>query len=178
MTSRAASMNLLNYFNTFDGLPDTVDNCTLGVGGAPADCRGADTQAEFDRQWPKTVAAIAKVDADVIGVNEIENDGYGPDSAHRRTSSTGSTTRSAPGTYAYVDVDAETGQTNALGTDAIKVGMLYKPAAVTPGRRRRPRSTPRRSSTAATAPRAAGRRWPRPSRSTRPAASSSPTSTT
>ena len=27
-------MNLLNYFNTFDGLPDNVDNCTLGVGGA------------------------------------------------------------------------------------------------------------------------------------------------
>ncbi len=77
----AASMNLLNYFNTFDGLPDTTDNCTLGVGGAAADCRGADTQAEFDRQWPKTVAAIAKVDADVLGVNEIENDGYGADSA-------------------------------------------------------------------------------------------------
>ena len=36
------------------------------------------------------------------------------------------------GTYAYVDVDAEAGQVNALGTDAIKVGMLYKPAVVTP----------------------------------------------
>ena len=36
------------------------------------------------------------------------------------------------GTYAYMDVDAETGQKNALGTDAIKVGMLYKPAKVTP----------------------------------------------
>ncbi len=50
---RVAGMNLLNYFNTFDGLPDTVDNCTLGVGGAPTDCRGADTQAEFDRQGPR-----------------------------------------------------------------------------------------------------------------------------
>ncbi len=46
-------MNMLNFFNTFDGLPDTVDNCALGVGGAAADCRGADTQAEFDRQWPR-----------------------------------------------------------------------------------------------------------------------------
>ncbi len=127
----AASMNLLNYFNTFDGLPDNVDNCTLGVGGAAADCRGADTQAEFDRQWPKTVSAVAKVDADVIGVNEIENDGYGPDSAiahlvDRLNDELGA------GTYAYVDVDARTGQTNALGTDAIKVGMLYKPGVVTP----------------------------------------------
>ena len=38
----------------------------------------------------------------------------------------------APGTYAFIDVDAATGQVNALGTDAIKVGMIYKPASVTP----------------------------------------------
>jgi predicted extracellular nuclease len=29
-------------------------------------------------------------------------------------------------------VDANTGQVNALGTDAIKVALLYKPAVVTP----------------------------------------------
>ena len=28
----------------------------LGVGGGATDCRGAETQTEFDRQWPKTVA--------------------------------------------------------------------------------------------------------------------------
>lgn len=128
---RIAGLNLLNYFNTYDGLPDTVDNCSLGAGGAPADCRGADTLAEFDRQWPKTVAAILGIDADVIGVNEIENDGYGPTSAiahlvDRLNDAT------APGTYAFIDVDAATGQVNAAGTDAIKVGLLYRPAAVTP----------------------------------------------
>jgi predicted extracellular nuclease len=128
---KVAGMNLLNFFNTFDGIPDTVDNCTNGVGGAATDCRGADTQAEFDRQWPKTVAAILAVDADVIGVNEIENDGYGPDSAiaflvDRLNDAT------APGTYAFIDVDANTGQVNALGTDAIKVGLIYRPASVTP----------------------------------------------
>ena len=31
-----------------------------------------------------------------------------------------------------MDVDAATGQVNPLGTDAIRVGMLYKPAKVTP----------------------------------------------
>ena len=80
---RVVGMNLLNYFNTFDGLPDTQDTCRLGTQGALTDCRGADTQAEFDRQWPKTVAAINAMDPDVIGVNEIENDGYGPDSRDR-----------------------------------------------------------------------------------------------
>ncbi|MCL4861587.1 MAG: ExeM/NucH family extracellular endonuclease [Caldilineaceae bacterium] len=128
---RVASMNLLNFFNTFDGLPDTVDNCSFGVGGPPADCRGADTLTEFNRQWPKTVAAIIGSGADIIGINEIENDGYGPESAiqflvDRLNEAT------APGVYAFIDADAATGQVNALGTDAIKVGLLYKPASVTP----------------------------------------------
>jgi PKD repeat protein len=128
---RVAGMNLLNLFNTFDGLPDNVDNCANGVGGAAADCRGADTAAEFARQWPKTVAAIIATEADIIGVNEIENDGYGPDSAiaflvEQLNAAT------APGVYAFIDVDAATGQVNALGGDAIKVGLIYKPARVTP----------------------------------------------
>ena len=128
---RVANMNVLNYFNTFDGIPDTVDNCSFGVGGAPADCRGADTQVEFDRQWPKTVEAIVGSGADIIGLNEIENDGYGPSSALAELVSqlNGAT---APGTYAFIDVDAATGQLNALGTDAIKVAFIYKPGSVTP----------------------------------------------
>lgn len=130
-TLKVVGMNLLNFFNTFDGLPDRVDNCTNGVGGAPTDCRGADTLAEFNRQWPKTVAAILAMNADVVGFNEIENDGYGPDSAiaflvDRLNAAT------APGTYAFINADAATGQVNALGTDAIKVGLIYKPASVTP----------------------------------------------
>ncbi|MFZ5856844.1 MAG: ExeM/NucH family extracellular endonuclease [Chloroflexota bacterium] len=130
-TLKIVGMNLLNYFNTFDGLPDNVDNCTFGVGGAAADCRGADTQSEFDRQWTKTVAAILAMDPDVLGVNEIENDGYGPDSAiaHLVDQLNAAT---APGTYAFIDVDANTGQVNAMGTDAIKVSIIYKPASVTP----------------------------------------------
>ena len=40
--------------------PPPAHNCTRGVAGNPTDCRGADDQAEFDRQWPKTVAAILK----------------------------------------------------------------------------------------------------------------------
>lgn len=128
---RVVGMNLLNLFNTFDGLPDNVDNCTGGVGGAPTDCRGADTQEEFDRQWPKTVSAILAMNPDVLGVNEIENDGYGPSSTlqflvDRLNDAT------APGTYAFIDVDAATGQVNSMGTDAIRVALLYKPAVVTP----------------------------------------------
>ncbi|MFA5837911.1 MAG: ExeM/NucH family extracellular endonuclease [Bellilinea sp.] len=130
-TLEAGALNLLNYFNTFDGFPDRVDNCTFGVGGAPADCRGADTQAEFDRQWPKTVAAILGMNVDVLGIVEIENDGYGSNSAIQHLVDQLNAAAGA-GTYAFIDVDAATGQVNALGTDAIKVGLIYKPAMVTP----------------------------------------------
>jgi len=129
---RVVGMNLLNFFNTFDGASSSPPfACNLGVGGALTDCRGADDAGEFARQWPKTVAAIKALDPDIIGVNELENDGYGSDSAIQflvdRLNDA-----SDPGTYAFIDADAGTGQLNALGTDAIKVSLLYKPAKVTP----------------------------------------------
>ncbi len=119
-----ATLNLLNYFNTFTG-------CTFGVGGGTADCRGAGSQLEFDRQWPKTVEAVLGSDADVIGINEIENDGYGQSSAivHLVGKLNEAT---SPGTFAFVDFDAASGQTNALGTDAIKVGLIYRVGSVSP----------------------------------------------
>lgn len=128
---QVAGMNLLNYFNTWDGLPDTVDNCRLGVSGGPTDCRGADTQVEFERQAAKTVAAITTMGAEVVGVVEIENDGYAADSALADLVGRLNAAQGA-GTWAYLDVDAATQQVDALGHDAIKVGLVYQPAAVTP----------------------------------------------
>jgi predicted extracellular nuclease len=123
-TVRVAGMNLLNFFNTFTG-------CASGTTGGPIDCRGAESQAEFDRQWPKTVAGIVGTGADVIGINEIENDGYGASSAIQFLVDKLNAATS-PGTYAFMNVDAETGQPDAAGSDAIKVGVLYRPGVVTP----------------------------------------------
>ena len=82
-------------------------------------------------QSPKTVAAILGTGADVVGVLEVENDGYGRESSlaflvHQLDAA------SSPGTWAYIDVDAATSEANALGTDAIKVGLVYKRARVVP----------------------------------------------
>lgn len=123
-TVRVVGMNLLNYYNTFSG-------CTNGVGGSAADCRGASNATEFERQWTKTVVAIIKMDADVIGFTELENDGYGTESALAHLVGK-LNDASAPGTYALIDADSLTGQTNALGIDGIKVGMIYQPASVSP----------------------------------------------
>ncbi len=130
-TLKIAGANMLNLFNTFDGRPDTVDNCAFGVGGLPSDCRGADDAPEFTRQISKTVAVLIGSGADVIGINEIENDGYGADSTIQALVNA-LNDLSAPGTYAFIDADAGTGVTNALGSDAIKVGLIYKPARVSP----------------------------------------------
>jgi predicted extracellular nuclease len=123
---RVSAGNLLNYFNTFG-----TGACTNGTGGAATDCRGADSQIEFDRQWPKTVANLVGGGADVIGFIEMENDGYGASSAIQDLV-TKLNNATASGTYAFINADTLTGQTNALGTDAIKVGLIYKPAKVTP----------------------------------------------
>jgi predicted extracellular nuclease len=131
-TLKVVGMNLLNFFNTFDGASSSPPYaCNQGVGGPLTDCRGADDLGEFNRQWPKTVAAILAMNPDVVGVNEIENDGYGPTSALQFLVDQ-LNAATAPGTYAFIDVDANTGQLNAMGTDAIRVALIYKPASVTP----------------------------------------------
>ncbi len=121
---RVANANMLNYFNTFTG-------CTFGLNGAPADCRGAANQVEFDRQTAKMVASLTSMQADILALSEVENDGYGPTSAIQYIVDQ-LNAATAPGTYAFIDADAVTGQVNSLGTDAIKVAIIYKPAKVTP----------------------------------------------
>lgn len=121
---RIGSFNVLNYFNTFD-------MCTAGDRGDLTDCRGADGADAFERQWRKTVAAITGMNVDILGVVELENDGYGPASAiahlvGRLNAGAG------PAQWSFVDVDAATGSRNALGTDAIKVGFLYRADRVRP----------------------------------------------
>jgi predicted extracellular nuclease len=128
-TTRVASFNVLNWFNTFADRNDATPGCFPS--GTDADCRGANSQAEFERQAAKTVAALAKLDAGVVGLIELENDGYDADSAiavlvQRLNAAT------APERYAFIDADSRTGKSRALGTDGIRVGLIYQPAKVTP----------------------------------------------
>jgi predicted extracellular nuclease len=125
-TLKVASFNLLNFFNSFGNA------CTFGVGGAAAECRGAADAAEFERQATKTVAAIKALNADVLGVIEMENDGYGPTSAIQELVNRVNAVVGAANSYAFIDFDARTQIPNAGGTDAIKVGILYKRFRVFP----------------------------------------------
>jgi hypothetical protein len=109
-----ASFNVLNYFNG-DGL-----------GGGFPTSRGASDLVEFARQRAKIVAAMTAIDADVFGLIEIENDGYGPISAIQDLVN-GLNDATAPGRFGFVDPGVP-----AIGLDEIAVGLVYKTAAVTP----------------------------------------------
>lgn len=115
-TLTVTSFNVLNYFNTFSG-------CTNGVGGSTTDCRGADNSGEFAKQRAKIIAAIAAMNADIVGLMEMENDGYGSTSAIQDLVNG---LAAAGVNYSFINADTLTGSTNALGTDAIKVALLYK----------------------------------------------------
>jgi uncharacterized protein len=121
---RVASANVLNYYNTFSA-------CRAGVGGAAITCRGPEDVIEFNRQRAKTLAALLALNADVIGLIEIENDGYGVDSAIQDLVN-GLNDATDPGTWAFIDADAGAGATNVLGSDGIRVALIYKPSVVTP----------------------------------------------
>jgi predicted extracellular nuclease len=106
-TIKVGDFNLQNYFTT------------LGS-------RGAQTPEEFQRQQDKLVSALLGLNADVLGIEEIENNGYGTDSAIASLVNALNAVAGA-GTYSYINPGV-----SQLGTDQIAVGLLYKPAKVSP----------------------------------------------
>ncbi|AUI70075.1 ExeM/NucH family extracellular endonuclease [Beggiatoa leptomitoformis] len=125
-TVKVASFNVLNYFNTFTA-------CTLGVGGTANNdnCRGATDATEFARQRAKTIAAIQAINADIVGIMEMENDGYDASSALQDLVN-GLNSAMGADTYSFIDPDTALSTVNVMGTDAIKVALIYKSAVVTP----------------------------------------------
>jgi predicted extracellular nuclease len=111
---KVASFNVLNYFNGD------------GMGGGFPTSRGASSAAEFERQSDKIVSAIAALNADVVGLIEIENDGDGPESAIAELVDRLNTFLGAP-VYDYIR-DPATG----VGSDEIKTAFIYKPEVITP----------------------------------------------
>ncbi|WP_312515715.1 ExeM/NucH family extracellular endonuclease [Massilia sp.] len=122
---KVASANVLNFFTTFtdgrDAWGRSGQGCTVGNSTSAGNCRGADNTTEFIRQRDKIVQSLTQLDADVVGLMEIQNNG--DTAVGYLVEQLNAATR--PGTYAVVPKPA------ALGTDAIRVAMIYKPAALT-----------------------------------------------
>ncbi|HSV39945.1 MAG TPA: ExeM/NucH family extracellular endonuclease, partial [Nocardioidaceae bacterium] len=110
---KVAAFNVLNYFNGD------------GAGGGFPTARGAETLFELGRQRAKEIAAITAMDADVVGLMELENDDTDAELGAIEDLVAGLNDATAPGTYDFIN-------TGVVGTDAIRVGILYQPARVTP----------------------------------------------
>lgn len=103
-----ASFNLHNYFITLK----RTGNEARGATSAPA----------LEKQGAKLLAAIKAMNPDILGCIEVENNGDETilSFLQRLNAVTGNA-------YAAVALPA-----NGLGTDAIRVALLYKPAKVSP----------------------------------------------
>ena len=113
---QVASFNVLNYFTTID------DSGPICGPAANQGCRGADTPEELVRQRDKIVSAITAIDADVVGLIEIEN--HVDDAA---VTDLVASLNAVPGAGPYAAIE-----TGPIGGDAIKVALIHQPASVTP----------------------------------------------
>ncbi len=110
---RVASFNVLNFFT--------------GEGNSPRfpTKRGATDANELQRQQAKMLAALAAMDADVIGLLEVENNGFGPGSA-LATIVQSLNQQLGSEVYAFVQPSEKP------GSDDIMVAMIYRKANVEP----------------------------------------------
>lgn len=105
---RVVTLNLGNYFNG------------NGKGEGFLARRGADSADRLRAQTDRLVATVQALAPDVLTVMEVENDGYGTDSAL------------AALTGALGDGWRYASTQQAPGTDAIRVGILYQSRIVAP----------------------------------------------
>ncbi|MEM6472864.1 MAG: ExeM/NucH family extracellular endonuclease [Planctomycetota bacterium] len=109
---KVASFNVLNYFTTLD---DGQNNA-----------RGADTASEFARQESKIVAAMAEMNADVIGLMELENNIEAEEKLVEALNK-------SIGEDVYIACGLPDNFSEAPGSgDSIRVGIIYRSDRVTP----------------------------------------------
>jgi len=110
-TLRVVTSNLLNFFNG-DGQGE----------GFPTE-RGARTMDEFLAQSGRTRAVLEQVQPDLLAVQELENDGFGPDGAAQSLLKL--LQDSVHGEWAVVAPGP-----GPIGGDVITVGLFYRPQAL------------------------------------------------
>ncbi|WP_163130818.1 ExeM/NucH family extracellular endonuclease [Agarivorans sp. Alg241-V36] len=107
-----ASFNVLNFFTDLD-----IDNAT--------DFRGANTAEEFERQRAKLVSAMVAMNANVMGLMELQNNGFEQTSAIQNL--VDAVNAQLPAEQHYTVVKP---LTERIGEDMITVGLIYQPSVV------------------------------------------------
>jgi uncharacterized repeat protein (TIGR01451 family) len=121
-TIKVVGMNLLNYFTTID----TTSSTSSGACGPSGtlDCRGADSVAELNRQRERASIVVCTLNADIFAFMELENTTPSDTIADLL----GAVNARCGGAHPYTF--ANTGGT--LGTDAIRVQLIYRTGIVSP----------------------------------------------
>lgn len=112
---RIASFNVLNFFSNVDAgqaICGPLRN---------QNCRGADSAEELSRQLEKTVTTIALMDADIIGLIELENNATA--SIAMIVDALNARLGGGTATYSFVD-------TGTINTDAIKTGFVFNTSTI------------------------------------------------
>lgn len=130
-----ASFNVLNYFTTL-GTDDPScvayrdrfgDGVTVREG---CDQRGAWDAADLERQQAKLVAAITALDADVVGLMEIENSAALGEETDEATATLVDALNAAAGEQRWAFVPSSEELPPAAEQDVITNAIIYQPAAV------------------------------------------------
>ncbi|WP_341231888.1 ExeM/NucH family extracellular endonuclease, partial [Nocardioides salarius] len=136
-----ASFNVLNYFTTLGDADD--DN--VGDGGCTSyndrdgdgnnvrggcDQRGAWDPEDLERQQEKIVAAINALDADVVGLMEIENSAALGEAVDEATESLVAALNADAGAGTWAANPSSSELPAASEQDVITNAIIYKPAAV------------------------------------------------
>ncbi len=114
---KVATFNVLNYFTTIDDGVNAICGPLMNQR-----CRGADNPEELTRQRDKIVSALVAIDADIVGLVEIENH---PGDVPVADLVDGVNDRLGDGAYDYI-------ATGAIGDDVIRVALIYRSAAAAP----------------------------------------------
>lgn len=117
---KVVSLNVLNYFNG------------NGAGGGFPTPRGAHSLAEFNRQRDKIINAISQMDADLVGLIELENQDLNDATPALSDLVNGLNALMGPGTYSFIDDDLDNNGSQDNNTDQIRCAIIYKPAVLTP----------------------------------------------
>ncbi|BCU77222.1 hypothetical protein llg_19370 [Luteolibacter sp. LG18] len=107
--------NVLNFFNGD------------GAGGGFPTSRGATTAAELVRQRKHIVASLLQINADIYGLTEMENDGFGSASAVQDMVNALNAAAPSGTVYAFSNPGV-----SPIGTDEITCAFIYKTNTVAP----------------------------------------------
>ncbi|MDO5624726.1 MAG: ExeM/NucH family extracellular endonuclease, partial [Pseudomonadota bacterium] len=136
-TVKVAAANVLNFFNIVGATSGSSQVMFTTPLGNRIGIRGANNADELKRQTDKIIAMLIGMDADVIGLMEIQNNGFGTSSALAVLTQAlnASADKPAGAQFDYVKgpfTDGTRQDIAGAGDDAITVAFIYRADRVTP----------------------------------------------